>query len=81
MKFGVIDDSSLETGRIGYWVNFDAFCLDKHIVRRDLAVLGFINMCVLLRLLHQAMEKAAYAKIPAWIDELKNSVAFNSILD
>ena len=42
--------------------DFDAFCLDEDIARRDRAVLDFINMCVLLQLMHQAMEKKSYAK-------------------
>ena len=49
MKFDVVEDPGLEPDRIGHWETFDAFCLDKDIVRRDKAVLGLINMCVILR--------------------------------
>ena len=81
MKLGKIDNPSLETERVGHWESFGAFCLDKDIVRRDRVVLGFINMSVLLQLMHQAMEKKGYDKLPKLIDELEDSAAFNSILD
>ena len=78
MKFGIIDDSSLESERVGHWETFGAFCLDKDIVRRDQAVLGFINKLLLLQLMHQAMGNNGYARVPEWIGELEESKAFNS---
>ena len=79
-KFGAVEDAGLELDRIDHWVTFGAFCLDKDIVRRDKAVLGFINMCVVLRTLHHAMDKG-YRDVPIWIAELEDSKAFNSIID
>ena len=64
IKFSKIDDPSLETERIAHWETFADLCLDKDNVRRDRAVLGFINMRVLLQLVHQAMEKKGYDKLP-----------------
>ena len=74
------EDPGLEPGRIGHWATFDAFCLEKDIVRRDKAVLGFINMCVLLRMLHHATDKG-YRVEPIWVAELEDSESFNSIVD
>ena len=61
MMFAEADMLSLETSRIDHWETFDAFCLGEDIARRDRAVLGFINMCVLLQLMHQATDKKVYA--------------------
>ena len=81
MKFGAVEYPGLKPDRNGHWETFDAFCLGEDIARRDRAVLGFINMCVLLWLMHQAMEKTSYAKLPGWIEELEGSKAFDSIVD
>ena len=80
MRFGAVEDPGLKPDRIGHRVTFDAFYLDKDIVRRDKAVLGFINMCVVLRMLHHEMNKG-YRDVPIWIAELEDSKAFNSIVD
>ena len=80
MKFGAVEELSLEPDRIGHWETFDAFCLDKDIVRRDNAVVGFIDMCVILQMLHHAMDKG-YKDVPTWIAELEDGEAFNSIID
>ena len=61
MKFGAVDPS-LEPDRIGHWATFGAFCLEKDIVLRDTAVSGFINMCVILRMLHRAMKEGQRAE-------------------
>ena len=79
MKFGA-EDPSREPDRIGHWATFDAFCLEKDIVRRDTAVSGFINMCVILRMLHRASDKGQRVE-EKWIAELEDSEAYESIDD
>ena len=38
-------------------------------------------MCVLLQLMHQAMEKKSYSKLPGCIEELEDSKVFGSTVD